>query len=103
MVILREVPRQERAPAKRDVRETDLAQNSPIRANWRPFQRIGKVAIEVYRLDGIAPTPVLLIRTPYDKEHPEVGTAFWRAVLAGYAVVIQDLRGWDLAAFCVGF
>jgi predicted acyl esterase len=57
----------------------------------------------VYRLDGVAPTPVLLIRTPYDKEHPEVGTAFWRAVLAGYAVVIQDLRGWDRAAFCVGF
>src|SRR4029077_567753 len=26
---------------------TDLAQNSPIRANWRSFQRIGKVAIEL--------------------------------------------------------
>jgi hypothetical protein len=45
---------------------TDLAQNSPIRANWRPFQRIGKVAIDVYRLDGVTPAPVLLTRAPYD-------------------------------------
>ena len=50
---------------------THLAQNSPMRANWRPFQRIGKVAIDVYQLEGVTPAPVLLTRTPYGKNTPK--------------------------------
>src|SRR3989449_8676126 len=57
-----------------------------------------RLATDVYRLDGAAPAPVLLARTPYDKERTVIGgggVAFdvLRAVQAGYAVVIQDVRG----------
>lgn len=55
-----------------------------------------RLAADVYRLDGAAPAPVLLTRTPYDKEHLlSSSTTFGilRAVQAGYAVVIQDVRG----------
>ena len=52
----------------------------------------------MYRLEGPSPAPVLVTRTPYDKEQTVVGgsgVAFdiFRAVQAGYAVVIQDVRG----------
>src|SRR5712691_7507766 len=57
-----------------------------------------RLATDVYHLDGEAPAPVLLARTPYDKERTVIGgggVAFdvLRAVQAGYAVVIQDVRG----------
>ena len=57
-----------------------------------------RLATDVYRLAGAAPAPVLLARTPYDKERTVIGgggVAFdvLRAVQAGYAVVIQDVRG----------
>jgi uncharacterized protein len=55
-----------------------------------------RLATDVYRLDGATPAPVLLARTPYDKEHAVVGSNTFdilRAVQAGYAVVIQDVRG----------
>jgi putative CocE/NonD family hydrolase len=57
-----------------------------------------RLATDVYRTDGAPPAPVLLARTPYDKEQTVVrgaGAAFdiFRAVQAGYAVVIQDVRG----------
>ncbi len=55
-----------------------------------------RLATDVYRLDGGAPAPVLLSRTPYDKERALVGSAtfdVFRAVQAGYVVVIQDVRG----------
>jgi hypothetical protein len=56
------------------------------------------LATDVYRLEGASPAPVLVTRTPYDKEQTVVGgsgVAFdiFRAVQAGYAVVIQDVRG----------
>jgi len=55
-----------------------------------------RLATDVYRLDGAPPAPVLLTRTPYDKEHAVIGSTTFnilRAVQAGYAVVIQDVRG----------
>src|SRR2546426_627308 len=56
-----------------------------------------RLATDVYRLDGSTPTPVLLARTPYDKERAVAGTGvpfdILRAVQAGYTVVIQDTRG----------
>ena len=55
-----------------------------------------RLATDVYRLDGAPPTPILLARTPYDKEHALAGSSTFdilRAVQAGYAVVIQDVRG----------
>jgi uncharacterized protein len=53
------------------------------------------LATDVYRLDGAPPAPVLLARTPYNKENAVAGEAFniLRAVQAGYVVVIQDVRG----------
>jgi uncharacterized protein len=55
-----------------------------------------RLATDVYRLDGAAPAPALLTRTPYDKEHTVRGSTTFnilRAVQAGYVVVIQDVRG----------
>ncbi|TMC42137.1 MAG: CocE/NonD family hydrolase [Chloroflexi bacterium] len=55
-----------------------------------------RLATDVYRLDGATPAPVLLARTPYDKEHIVAASNTFdilRAVQAGYVVVIQDVRG----------
>jgi len=55
-----------------------------------------QLATDVYRLDREAPAPVLLTRTPYNKEYTLAGTSTFdilRAVQAGYVVVVQDVRG----------
>lgn len=55
-----------------------------------------RLATDTYRLQGADPAPVLLSRTPYDKEHALTGSTTFdilRAVQAGYAVVVQDVRG----------
>lgn len=55
-----------------------------------------QLATDVYRLADAPPAPVLVMRTPYGKERAVAsGGAFdiFRAVQAGYAVVIQDVRG----------
>jgi putative CocE/NonD family hydrolase len=57
-----------------------------------------RLATDVYRLDGTPRAPVLLTRTPYNKDQTLIaggGVAFdiLRAVQAGYAVTIQDVRG----------
>jgi uncharacterized protein len=55
-----------------------------------------RLATDVYRLEGSTPAPVLITRTPYDKERAVAGSTTFdilRAVQAGYAVVIQDVRG----------
>jgi putative CocE/NonD family hydrolase len=55
-----------------------------------------KLATDIYRLEGAAPTPVLVARTPYSKDHMvAAGDIFdiLRAVQAGYTVVAQDVRG----------
>ncbi|HEY5611133.1 MAG TPA: CocE/NonD family hydrolase, partial [Thermoanaerobaculia bacterium] len=50
-----------------------------------------ELAADLYRPAGDGPFPVILIRTPYDKKGIRVfGEAF---VEAGYAVLIQDVRG----------
>ena len=51
---------------------------------------------DVYRPETRDPLPVLLQRTPYDKG--DIGTLGYgldglRAVRAGYALVVQDVRG----------
>ena len=51
---------------------------------------------DVWRPAGGAPAPVLLQRTPYDKAFSlvvQAGLDPARAVAAGYAVVVQDVRG----------
>ena len=51
-----------------------------------------QLATDVYRLDGEAPAPVLLTRTPYNKEFTLAGTSTFdilRAVQAGYTVVSE--------------
>jgi uncharacterized protein len=63
-----------------------------------PMREGVRLAIDVYRLEGQGPAPVLLARTPYNKEQAVaggggVGFDIIRAVQAGYAVVIQDGRG----------
>ena len=57
-----------------------------------------RLATDVYRLEGAPPAPVLLARTPYNKQHTLLGgggIAFdvRRAVQHGYVVVVQDVRG----------
>jgi len=55
-----------------------------------------KLATDVYRLDGAGPTPVLVVRTPYNKDGLAGGRDVFdivRAVQAGYTVVAQDVRG----------
>ncbi len=54
-----------------------------------------RLATDVYRLEGSSPAPLLVARTPYNKDHALGGGLFdvLRAVQAGYAVVIQDVRG----------
>ena len=51
-----------------------------------------RLAIDVYRLDSAPPAPVLLTRTPYDREHAVVGSTTFdilRATQAGYVVVTR--------------
>jgi putative CocE/NonD family hydrolase len=55
-----------------------------------------RLATDVYRLDGAAPAPVLVARTPYNKDGIIAGGDTFdvlRAVQAGYPVVVQDVRG----------
>jgi hypothetical protein len=55
-----------------------------------------KLATDIYRLDGALPTPVLVVRTPYNKDGLTSGGDIFnifRAVETGYTVVAQDVRG----------
>ncbi len=55
-----------------------------------------RLAANIYRLEGAGPQPVLLSRTPYDKETIGNGDGtldIQRAVQAGYVVMTQDTRG----------
>jgi predicted acyl esterase len=54
-----------------------------------------QLATDFYRLDGAMPAPALITRTPYDKEQALAGNSFdiMRAVQAGYAAVVPDVRG----------
>jgi putative CocE/NonD family hydrolase len=54
------------------------------------------LASDIYRLEGAASTPVLVARTPYNKDGMAAGSDIFdilRAVQAGYTVVTQDVRG----------
>lgn len=55
-----------------------------------------RLATDIYRLEREARTPVLIARTPYNKDQMVSGTDVFdilRAVQAGYTVVTQDVRG----------
>ena len=55
-----------------------------------------KLATDLYRLEGAAPSPVLVVRTPYNKDNLAGGSDTFnilRAVQAGYTVAAQDVRG----------
>jgi hypothetical protein len=55
-----------------------------------------RLATDTYRLEGALPAPVLVVRTPYNKDHMVAGGDIFdilRAVQAGYTVVTQDVRG----------
>lgn len=55
-----------------------------------------RLATDIYRLEGAPPTPVLVVRTPYNKDHILAGDDVFnilRAVQAGYTVAAQDVRG----------
>jgi putative CocE/NonD family hydrolase len=61
-----------------------------------PMRDGARLATDVYRPDGASPVPVLLARTPYGKDGVAAGAErldILRAVQAGYAVVVQDVRG----------
>ena len=51
-----------------------------------------RLATDIHRLEGASPTPVLVVRTPYDKDGPVPGSnafAILRAVQAGCTVMAQ--------------
>ena len=58
-----------------------------------------RLATDIYRLDAerrAAPTPVLVVRTPYNKDRMVSRADIFdilRAVQAGYTVVTHDVRG----------
>ena len=55
-----------------------------------------RLATDVYRLEGAIPTPILVARTPYNKDGLVAGGDTFnilRAVQASYSVVTQDVRG----------
>ncbi len=55
-----------------------------------------KLATDIYRLEGAGRTPVLVVRTPYNKNRLAGDADIFdilRAVQAGYTVVAQDVRG----------
>lgn len=55
-----------------------------------------QLATDIYRLEGADPAPVLVARTPYNKEGIVTGGDTFdilRAVQVGYTVVVQDVRG----------
>ena len=55
-----------------------------------------QLATDIYWLEGASPTPVLVARTPYNKDGLAGGGEpfdILRAVQAGYTVVAQDVRG----------
>ena len=58
-----------------------------------PMRDGTRLSTDVYRPAGSGPFPVVLVRTPYNKnDEDEVDTAVYFAS-RGYAVVIQDCRG----------
>jgi putative CocE/NonD family hydrolase len=64
-----------------------------VEKNVRVAMRDGvELATDVYRPAGGGPHPVILQRTPYDKENSPSVDVF-KAVQAGYAMVVQDTRG----------
>jgi putative CocE/NonD family hydrolase len=55
-----------------------------------------QLATDIYRREGAGPTPVLVVRTPYNKDGLVAARNtldILRAVQAGYTVVAQDVRG----------
>lgn len=55
-----------------------------------------RLATDIFRLADGAPAPVLVARTPYDKDGILAGNSTFdvlAAVQAGYTVVVQDVRG----------
>jgi putative CocE/NonD family hydrolase len=55
-----------------------------------------QLATDIFRLEGASPTPVLVVRTPYNKEGLAGGSDnfdIFRAVQTGYTGVAQDVRG----------
>src|SRR5205807_5975525 len=78
------------------IRRTSMATIMIDKNVMVPMRDGVRLATDVYRLDGATPAPVLLARTPYDKERAVAGSVpfdILRAVQAGYAVVVQDTRG----------
>jgi predicted acyl esterase len=62
-----------------------------VHTSMVPMRDGVRLATDVYVPAGGKPAPVLLMRTPYSRRWPVAGVRNLRA--AGYAVVLQDMRG----------
>lgn len=72
-----------------DVTNTIIEKNVMV-----PMRDRVKLATDIYRSTKTTPLPVLLARLPYNKDRPQVlAFSLDRLLDAGYAVVIQDMRG----------
>ena len=61
-----------------------------------PMRDDVRLATDIYRLEHQVPAPVLVTRSPYNKDgitSGNYGLDVFRAVQAGYVVVAQDVRG----------
>jgi uncharacterized protein len=75
---------------------SEIKQESILEKNVMVPMRDGvRLATDIYRPADEKPVPVLLARLPYNKDRPAevLAVPLDRFVQAGYAVVIQDLRG----------
>ncbi len=85
----------ERLPAQPSGITEGSADKVKVERNMAASMRDGvRLYADIYRPDVADKVPVILIRTPYDKEQEGNDSSFPRLAAArGYAVIIQDVRG----------
>ncbi len=71
---------------------TTLGDDILVEKNVMVAMRDGvKLATDIYRTKDAQPSPILVARTPYNKNNSRFD--FERFVKAGYVIIIQDVRG----------
>ena len=62
-----------------------------------------QLATDIYRLQGASPTPVLVVRTPYNKDGLAGGANFTTEELLKVISLVQDLAASRLTGSMLGF
>jgi putative CocE/NonD family hydrolase len=77
------------AALSKSIKDTTVVIEKNVMVQMRDGVRL---ATDIYRSNGAAPSPVLISRTPYNKDRPWMDNVE-RFVKAGYVVISQDVRG----------